>query len=142
VTVVVYDTNVLISGLFWKGIPRQVIHFARQGDVQAVTCQILLDELKDVLTRPNKPFQLSEQEADLVLDDILTFSQVIVPADIPQVCRDPNDNVVLACALAADAKYIVTGDPDLLTLKEHEQISIVTARVFFDTVQTLQSRLQ
>jgi putative PIN family toxin of toxin-antitoxin system len=142
VTSAVYDTNILISGLFWRGVPRRVIHLARDGKVQAITCQVLLDELKHVLVRPNKPFQLSEQEADQVLEDVLTFAQAVSPTDIPQVCRDPNDNIVLACALAGKADYIVTGDPDLLALEEYQQIKIITAREFFDTVETAQSRLQ
>lgn len=101
-TSAVYDTNILISGLFWRGVPRRVIHLARNGAVQAITCQALLDELKDVLIRPNKPFQLSEQEVDRVLD----------------------------------------GDPDLLDLKTHRQIRVITAREFFDTIETSRFRLQ
>ena len=141
-TSAVYDTNILISGLFWQGVPRRVLHLARNGKVQAITCQALLDELKDVLVRPNKPFQLSEQEVDRVLGDVLTFSRIVSPVEIPQVCRDPNDNIVLACALAGKADYVVTGDPDLLALQKHQQIKIVTAREFLDTVQTPRSRLQ
>ena len=141
-TTAVYDTNILISGLFWRGTPRQVIHLARDGHVQAITCPILLDELRSVLTRPNKPFQLTEQEANRVLEDILTFSQIVSPTEIPQVCRDPTDNIVLACALEGNAEYVVTGDPDLLTLKKHEQITIVTAREFLDVARNPLTRMQ
>jgi predicted nucleic acid-binding protein len=45
--------------------------------------------------------------------------------DIPLVCRDPNDNVVLACAYTAGAEYIVTGDHDLLTLKKFHHVAII-----------------
>jgi len=69
-TVAVYDTNVLISGIFWRGLPRQAIHLARQGEVRVVTCQALLDELRDVLVRANKPFRLSEEEAAGVISDV------------------------------------------------------------------------
>ncbi len=66
----VYDTNVLISGLFWHGKPRQLIHLARTGQVDAVACQDLLDELRDVLTRPDKRFRLSAPEAAGVIEDV------------------------------------------------------------------------
>lgn len=124
----VYDTNVLISGIFWRGAPRQLIHLARARQVHVITCQVLLDELETVLTRPDKPFGLSREEADRVANDVLAYANLVVPAREVNVCRDPTDNVVLACALAGQAKYIVTGDPDLLVLEEFEGIKIATVR--------------
>ncbi|MGH6917272.1 MAG: putative toxin-antitoxin system toxin component, PIN family, partial [Geminicoccaceae bacterium] len=56
-------------------------------------------------------------------------------ADLPQVrgvVRDPNDDMVVACALKASADYIVTRDKDLLSLGAHEGIRIVTPRQFLD----------
>lgn len=132
----VYDTNVLISGIFWRGVPRQIIHLAREGQVQAVTCQALLDELAAVLIRPDKPFRLSQEEATGVVNDVLTYARLVTPERVVNVCRDLNDNVVLACALAGQVEYIVTGDLDLLALKEFEGIRIVTARDFLSIVQT------
>lgn len=55
--------------------------------------------------------------------------------DLPQVrgvVRDPNDDMVVACALRAGADYIVTRDKDLLSLGTHEGIRIVTPRQFLD----------
>jgi uncharacterized protein len=48
----------------------------------------------------------------------------------PVILRDPDDDAVLACALAADAEVIVSGDSDLLDLKEHKEIRILTANEF------------
>jgi len=131
----VYDTNVLISGTFWRGAPRQLIYLARERQVQVVTCQALLDELWSVLTRPAKTFHLSSAEADRVLGDVLTYARVVTPTRSVDICRDDKDNVVLACALAGQAEYVVTGDPDLLTLAMFEAIKIVTVRGFLSTVQ-------
>jgi predicted nucleic acid-binding protein len=50
--------------------------------------------------------------------------------DIGNVCRDPNDDHVIALALAAEATVIVTGDKDLLTLGRHQEVRIITARAF------------
>jgi putative PIN family toxin of toxin-antitoxin system len=131
-----YDTNILISGTFWRGLPRYILHSARQGRVRAITCQSLLEELYNVLIRPNKPFRLSEQEAARVIAEIQTFIDLVEPTREVTICRDPSDNQVLACALSGKADYIVTGDPDLLTLKRIEKIQIVTAREFLDTLRT------
>jgi predicted nucleic acid-binding protein len=56
------------------------------------------------------------------------LAEVIVPPPLPQpVCRDPDDDHVLACALAAQADLIVSGDADLLNLREYQSIRIVAA---------------
>ncbi|MFH1908465.1 MAG: putative toxin-antitoxin system toxin component, PIN family [Chloroflexota bacterium] len=128
--VTLLDTNVLISGIFWRGAPRQLIHRARQGLIRVVVCQALLDELEDVLTREGKPFRLSHDEAQAVIKDVLSYAKLVKPRGQVSVCRDPKDNVVLACALGGKARYLVTGDPDLLDLQEFEGIKIVTVREF------------
>jgi len=66
----------------------------------------------------------------MVIDDVLTYVHLVVPTRHVTVCRDPDDNLVLACALAGQAEYIVTGDPDLLTLEKFEGIKIVTVQDF------------
>jgi len=128
--IALYDTNVLISGTFWRGMPRLLIRLARKKQIQVVTCQALLDELQSVLIRPDKPFQLSKAEAALIADDVLTYASLVVSTRKVTVCRDPDDNQVLACALAGNAEYLVTGDPDLLVLEQYEGIAIVKVRDF------------
>ena len=49
---------------------------------------------------------------------------------VREVCRDPKDHPILASALAAKAKYLVTGDADLLTLRQYKGIKIITTRMF------------
>jgi putative PIN family toxin of toxin-antitoxin system len=66
----------------------------------------------------------------LTLDELLTrylnVAIVVEPTALPQIVRDPDDDHVLACALAARADLIVTGDSDLLTLLNYQDIPIVT----------------
>ena len=63
----VIDTNVLISATFWPGKPKQLLNQVRRGRIDFLTSEILLVELKVVLTRDDKPFKLSEEEAQHVL---------------------------------------------------------------------------
>jgi putative PIN family toxin of toxin-antitoxin system len=131
--IALYDTNVLISGSFWRGMPRLLIRLARKKRIRVVICQALLDELQSVLTRPDKPFRLSPAEAALIAEDVLTYTSLITPICEVTLCRDPDDNLVLACALAGRAEYLVTGDPDLLVLGKYEGVSVVKVRDFLKT---------
>jgi putative PIN family toxin of toxin-antitoxin system len=60
----VIDTNVLISAIFWTGRPKQLLNKIRHGEITFLTSQILLDELNKILVRADKPFKLSEKEAE------------------------------------------------------------------------------
>ncbi len=133
--IALYDTNVFISGTFWRGLPRRALHLAKQGKVEVVTCESLLDELRDVLTRPDKPFCLSAKEADKVINNVRGYVRLVTPTRKVDVCRDPDDNLVIECALAGGAQYIVTGDPDLKVLRRFEEIEIVDVRTFVSLVE-------
>jgi putative PIN family toxin of toxin-antitoxin system len=132
--VALYDTNIYISGTFWRGAPRQALHLAQLGEVEVVTCEQLLDELRRVLTRPDKPFCLTSDEADVVIENVRGYARLVAPVRKVKVCRDPDDNLVIECALAGGVQYIVTGDPDLKELEVFEGIQIVDARTFISLV--------
>jgi putative PIN family toxin of toxin-antitoxin system len=89
---------------------------------------VLLEELTDVITRPAMTKQLAVigKTAREVLADYLETIELIEPVAVPRVVRDPDDDQVLACALAAATELIVSGDTDLLELADHEGIPIIT----------------
>jgi len=134
VVIAVLDTNVLISGTFWLGPPKEVLHRAKVGFFQAVVSPALLAELHDVLTRKDKPFCLSTTEAKRVEMDLLSYAQVVRPKAHVAVCRDSADNRVLECALEAGANFVITGDPDLLEIGHYRGIKIVKVRAFLDSL--------
>jgi putative PIN family toxin of toxin-antitoxin system len=73
-----------------------------------------------------------------MLEQLRAFSQTVAAPPLPQpVCRDPNDDVVLACARAASADLVVSGDDDLLALQFFEGIPIVSVA---QAVAILQAR--
>ncbi len=111
--VAVLDTNIYISGTFWLGTPKRIIRKAKKREFIAVVSNEILEELKDVLTREDKDFKLSDDEADKVIKDIKDYARVVKSIEMVAVCRDRKDNIVIECAIAGGAKYIVSGDFDL-----------------------------
>ena len=131
---VIIDTNVLISGIFWSGKPKFLLNKARRGEITSVTSEILLNEMKEILTGEDKPFRLSVSEANRIVSSIRDISDVILPKSKVSVCRDEDDNRVLECALDGNAEYIVTGDTDLLDLREYQGIYILNVADFLRTI--------
>lgn len=138
---VVADTNTVVSGLLWLGTPRQVLDAARNGRLQLFTSAELLVELEDVLKRPKFALRLTSAGAsarELVLG-YAALAPLVAPADIePVIVSDPDDDAVLACAVAAQAEIIVSGDSHLLGLQQYRNIAIVRAAELLARV-TLQS---
>jgi len=127
---VVLDTNITISGLLWRGAPRQVIEAARNGQIELFSCAELLEELEDVLRRPKlaaRLAQIGKEPSDLINAYLALLSVIRAPPLLAPVSVDPDDDVVLACALAAQAAAIVSGDDDLLRVRMFHDMPILTA---------------
>lgn len=127
---VVLDTNVVASGFLWGGVPRQLLQAAREKRLQLFTSTTLLLELTDILGRVKFAHKLAAAQlsVDQLVERYALLATVVHPATItPTVLDDPDDDHVLACAMAAQADLIVSGDRHLLDLKEHQGIRIVMA---------------
>lgn len=125
----VVDSNVVLSGLLWRGAPHRLIEQVRDDKVELFSSPALLSELAEVLGRPQFSDALarSRSSAKFVLSEIQAMVTLVYPSQLPiPVCRDPDDDEVLATALAAQADLIVSGDKDLLILASFQGISIVT----------------
>ena len=130
---VVLDTNVIISAVLFGGMPHKVLELAIRGEMELFLSIPILDEVRDVLMRPK--FGLSAEQATRIIDELYAISEVINPAiSIKVVNDDPDDNMVLECALEAHAEYIVTGDLHLLELGNYEGININTPSAFIEKV--------
>lgn len=126
---IVLDTNTVISGLFWKGAPRQVLDLARSGTFTLFTSPDLLAELADVLER--KKFLERLVQANTSIEQlVLGYASLAITVRpnkmVPVIESDPDDDKVLACAKTAGAEIVASGDRHLLDLKEYEGIKIVT----------------
>ena len=127
---VVADTNTVVSGLLWQGAPRKVLDAARNGSVELFTSTALLAELEDVLGREKLALRLAlanVEPRELVLG-YAALATPVTPLTVPPIIiEDPDDDAVLACALAAQAEVVVSGDNHLLSLKNYLGIGILTA---------------
>jgi putative PIN family toxin of toxin-antitoxin system len=125
----VIDTNVLIAGLFWHGTPHTLLRRIRDGSLAMVSSPALLAELADVIDRPKFRAALAKSNTTgaAALAHVRLIAEVIEPPPLARpVCRDPDDDAVLALAQAARVDLIVSGDSDLLTLASHEGIPILS----------------
>jgi putative PIN family toxin of toxin-antitoxin system len=125
----VFDTNILIAAFLTEGICAKLLIRARRRDFDMIICDGILQEFKRVLKKKfaASPHEMSEALTILsaAAQDILGQTNSIVP-----ICRDSDDNLILACAKDAVADYLVTGDEDLLVLKNYEGISTLKSREF------------
>ena len=125
----VADTNVVVSGLLWLGNSGRVLEAAAYGQVTLYTSPALIAELTRILATPKLLPRV--ERSGLALDELLArylnVAIVVQPQTVPLVVpTDPDDDHVIACALAANAELIVSGDSDLLALKEYQGIPIVS----------------
>ena len=125
----VFDTNVLIAAFLTEGICAKLLIRARRRDFDLILCDGILQEFKGVLIKKFATSPHETSEALIILSEaaleILGWTDSITP-----ICRDSDDDLILVCARDAVADYIVTGDEDLLVLKNYEGISIVSPREF------------
>ena len=125
----VFDTNVLIAAFLTEGICAKLLVRAHRRDFDLILCDGILQEFKRVL---KKKFATSPHETSEALTILSEATQEILGQTdlITPICRDSDDDLILACAKDAVADYIVTGDEDLLVLKNYEWIRIVNPREF------------
>ena len=126
---VVADTNTVVSAFLWGGPPAEVLSAAREQRIQLFTSAALIAELEEVLARERfaaRITRVGSSVADLLAGYRALTHLVRAPAITP-VSRDPDDDHVLACAIAAQAPLIVTRDRDLLVLGAFRDIRIVPA---------------
>jgi len=128
----VVDTNVLISGSLWQGPSAQLLEAVAAGKAELVLSPDLLAEFAGVIARPKFIGRVAAKgtTANALARKLSEEVTIIAPAPLPlpPELRDPKDLPVLACAVAARADAIVSGDDDLLTLKSFQNIPIISAR--------------
>ena len=125
----VLDTNVLVSAFLWRGLPGRLIELAGEREIQVYTSRVLLEELSATLAKKKlaKYVAATGLSAGQMLVAFKRLATAVTTRQLDErVSRDVDDDAVLACALAARAELIVSGDDDLLVLGSFKDIAIVS----------------
>ncbi len=119
---IVADANVFVSAALGRSPAApsaRIITAALDGRIELVGSPALLEEVANVLSRPRIRARVSAEDARLFLDDVA--AQVVMftdPADPPSICRDPDDDYLVALAATSGADVLVSGDNDLLAVEK------------------------
>jgi putative PIN family toxin of toxin-antitoxin system len=124
---VVLDTNVLVSALHFGGRPRRLLDDVLRGDHTLILGPAILGELEAVLI---ETCGWASDRAAAVRAELEAIAEVVTPVEVPRVCRDPDDDQILAIAFIGSADALVTGDADLLALSAHGSVNISSVADF------------
>jgi len=126
---VVLDTNVVASALLWGGTPERLIELAGEGVLECFTSEALLAELAGILGRTKFAAKLRQKNVSAaeIVARYLEIAEPVEAAPIEEAAlRDTDDAAVLACALAARAEAIISGDDDLHALGSYQGIPVLS----------------
>ncbi|MBU0979411.1 MAG: putative toxin-antitoxin system toxin component, PIN family [Nanoarchaeota archaeon] len=140
---VVPDTNVLVSGTFWRGKSHKILELIDGRKIRFLISQQIVEEYRKVISseeivKKTENFRLIFSD---VIERILSLSILIDPEiRLDVVKEDPDDNKVLECAKDGRADYIITQDNHLLKLKKFEGIQILTPEEFIEVIEGIRKR--
>ena len=125
---VVLDTNVLVSGIFWRGPASRILELWAKDRIEVIVSPEILTEYQRLLAEMerDKPAGLAEAWAVFIAQHAI----VIHVAGHPRLCRDPDDDKFLHCALSAGVRVVVSGDKDLLSMGRVGDVEILTPTAF------------
>ena len=126
---VVFDTNVLLAAFLTDGVCAKLLRRANRRSFDLFLCPVILREFERVLLRKFKATRAEAAQAAALLmeaaQSLITHEEVLA-----RTSRDHDDDAILACARAARADYLVTGDADLLELGKFGKIKIISPADF------------
>jgi len=126
---VVIDTNVFVSGLTFKGKPREVLDLIWRGDIEACISSFILKELEETL---KKDFSWERDQIKHTIEKIKAKTILFQPKNKVYVIKEnDDDNRILECAIEGRVQYLISGDrKHLLPLKEYQRIKILSPAEF------------
>ena len=126
----VFDTNVMVSAVLLKNsVARQAFDKAVQIG-QIIISAATINELNEVLKREKFEKYITEEERMQFLTTLIHEARLVEVSEVITECRDPKDDKFLELAVSGNARYIVSGDEDLLVLHPFRGISIMPPREF------------
>ena len=129
---IVIEPNVVASAIFFGGRPRELLEKLLLGELTAFVSPEILEEYRATVQRLKDKHP--QKTVNVPLTHIVTACKLIEPKTTVHVCRDPDDDKFIACALDSRSLYLVSGDQDLLTVGRVQDVEIVTVADFFARV--------
>lgn len=130
--IVVIDTNIFVSGIFWSGTPYELLKLWVANKFQVVFTPETLNECFKVLKEIGK-----DKDPTLAGEWILFISknsQLVDKVSNLVLCRDKDDDKFINCAISGKAEFIISGDKDLTDLKEVNGVKIIKPKQFYDMI--------
>ncbi len=136
----VFDSGILISAfLTKKGISAELLRLARQELFQIYLCEEIFEEIQRVLLtylHVREQYSYSNRQVAMFCQGLKGATNLVAKLpSIKAVLNDPNDDMIVACAIKARVDFIVSRDEDLLGLKKYKGIKIVSPEEFMETLR-------
>ena len=125
----VLDTNVVMSAIFFGGDPKAIVRAAVSRRIELVATRAVVNEYREIAARLQEVYPgISWRRSLAILESAL---QMVRPVTLSgRVCRDPDDDAIVSCALGGKAKIICSGDEDLLAMNGYRGLEILKPREF------------
>ena len=129
----VFDSGVWISAFQFGGTPLVALRYA-YTHCRLAACDSIFHEIHKTMSRK---FGWSSFRIKGSIEDYLDNTTIIdITGELSGICRDPKDDMVIECAMFSGAKIIVSGDKDLLAIKDYEGIRVLTPREFLQLMES------
>jgi len=130
----VIDTNVVVSAIFWGGLPRKLLKLVHDGVIQQYATPEIIDEYEEICLRIGSRLNVEYRPSlDLIIRNLFLVSSIELKQ---QICEDPDDDIFIACALSSSASHILSGDKLLLKVVL-PGAEIVTVGEFMKSLEAL-----
>ncbi|MCL2844051.1 MAG: putative toxin-antitoxin system toxin component, PIN family [Chitinivibrionia bacterium] len=128
---IVIDTNVIASGIFFSGLPNQLLRLVIERKILATVSNEIINEYHKTFNYLLNDKNRVPKENISVNSIVKKMKKISIKSDI-KASRDPNDDMFINCAIDGKCKYIVSSDKDLLDIKSFENVEILTVREFMN----------
>jgi putative PIN family toxin of toxin-antitoxin system len=130
---IVLDSNIFVSSFYWQGNPRKVFDRITNGFDELYITDKILKEISEVMS--SEKFDTNKHEIEEYIEIIESYSVKVLPENgIEEVSRDKDDDKILQCGLEGNVDFIITGDKDLLVLKEYKGMKIINPKDYLENI--------
>ena len=132
---VVVDANIFVSAFYWGGVPQLILDRIIKGIDELYITNEILNEIAGVMSRPK--FKTGPDTIDRYIRTIeKTGKKIFITGEVTGVCRDKDDDDKIECGIKSMADFIITGDEDLLVLRNYKNVKIISPREYLETMNS------